>query len=228
MSARVFVDTSTYFALTDRRDDNHTAAELTARRFTQDGADLYTTNFVVAETHALILNRIGRDVAAQVLERLYASETRILRATESDERRAREIIIRQRDKDYRTWARKPPTLKRGLKGPVARRRREVRRVAGPSPWGETRPVGTWHLPQQLRVGGATGRCSSGYKPDRLVDVVRRAGVGVSSLRRARPALPSTPQGAGQARRGRTSWGAPGVLRDALGFIRESVNPPPCL
>lgn len=39
-------------------------------------------------------------MAAQVLERLYASETRILRATESDEQRAREIIAQQRDKEY--------------------------------------------------------------------------------------------------------------------------------
>ena len=100
MSARVFVDTSAYFALTDRRDNNHALAEATARRFTQEGAELYTTNFIMAETHALLLNRIGRDIAAQVLERLYASETRILRATESDERRAREIIAQHRDKDY--------------------------------------------------------------------------------------------------------------------------------
>lgn len=49
MSARVFVDTSAYFALTDRRDDNHTAAELTARRLTQDSAEFYTINFVMAD-----------------------------------------------------------------------------------------------------------------------------------------------------------------------------------
>lgn len=87
-------------ALIDPRDDNHAAAAAAARRLALDGGDLYTTNFVTAETHGLIVNRIDRDSAERFLDRLYAGSTHIIRATEGDERRAREIIHQQRDKEY--------------------------------------------------------------------------------------------------------------------------------
>lgn len=100
MSERVFVDTSAYYALVDRSDMRHESAVATAYHLSKNGADLFTSNFVVVETHTLILNRLGRDSAAQALERVYASTTRIIRATEADERRGREIVVQQRDKDY--------------------------------------------------------------------------------------------------------------------------------
>lgn len=100
MSGRVFVDSSAYYALTAEGDDNHAAAIAAASRLAHEGADLYTTNYVIAETHGLILNRMNRDTAQRVLERLYASTTRIIRATERDERRALEIIRQQSDKEY--------------------------------------------------------------------------------------------------------------------------------
>lgn len=100
MNQRVFIDSSAYFAANDPRDDNHAAAVATARRLVQDRAQIYTTNFIIAETHTLLLTRRNRDVAAQVLARLDASDTRIVRATEADERRAREIIRQYVDKDF--------------------------------------------------------------------------------------------------------------------------------
>lgn len=100
MSERVFVDTSAYYALTDRSDANHASAVARAHRFSLEGADLFTSNYVIAETHTLILNRLGHDIAVQVLEQLYASATRIIRATESDERHGREIVVQHRDKAY--------------------------------------------------------------------------------------------------------------------------------
>lgn len=78
----------------------HKSAVATAYHLSKSGADLFTSNFVVVETHTLILNRLGRDSAAQALARIYASTTRIIRATEADERRGREIVVQQRDKDY--------------------------------------------------------------------------------------------------------------------------------
>ena len=60
---------------------------------------MYTTNYVIAETHNLLLARRNRDVAAEVIERILASDTRIIRATEGDERRALEIIRKHTDKD---------------------------------------------------------------------------------------------------------------------------------
>ncbi len=100
MSERVFVDTSSYYALVDQSDAMHKSAVATAHRLSKNGADLFTSNFVVVETHTLILNRLGRDSATQALARIYASTTRIIRATEADERRGREIVVQQRDKDY--------------------------------------------------------------------------------------------------------------------------------
>lgn len=100
MSERTFVDSSAYYALTDSRDHNHGAAVGAAQRLAHDGNDLYATNYVAAETHGLILNRLDRDSAERFLDRLYAGSTHIIRATEGDERRAREIIHQQRDKEY--------------------------------------------------------------------------------------------------------------------------------
>jgi len=100
MPERIFVDTSAYYALTDARDANHATAVATAQRLAREGCDLITTNFVADETHTLILNRLGRDLAERVLDRLSASSTRILRVTERDETRAREIIHLNQDKDY--------------------------------------------------------------------------------------------------------------------------------
>jgi len=100
MSERVFIDTSAYYSFVDANDTNHAQAMATLERFGQTGAELYTTNFVVAETHALILNRLNRDAAERVLVLLYAGGFRVLRATEGDETRARALIHHHRDKEY--------------------------------------------------------------------------------------------------------------------------------
>lgn len=100
MSERVFVDSATFFALADTRDGNHPLAVATAQRLAREGNDLYTTNFVVAETHGLLLNRLDRDTAQRTLDRIYAGSLRIVRATERDETRAREIIHQSQDKEY--------------------------------------------------------------------------------------------------------------------------------
>jgi predicted nucleic acid-binding protein len=100
VSARIFVDSAAYYAITDRHDANHSIALATARRMAAEVADLYTTNAVVIETHSLLLNRLSRDLAAQVLERIYAGTTKIVRAVERDEHRGREIIRQHDDKEF--------------------------------------------------------------------------------------------------------------------------------
>ena len=96
----MFIDTSAYFAASNASDAQHAHAVATFRRLSREGTETYTTNFVAAETHTLLVNRSNRDVAARVLAELYASDTRIIRATEADERRAREIIRQYNDKDF--------------------------------------------------------------------------------------------------------------------------------
>ena len=86
---RVFVDTAAYFALADPKDANHEAAHALIRRFGTERWQLFTTDFILAETHALVLARRGRLLAARVLEQIDESTTTILPATSTDRRRAR-------------------------------------------------------------------------------------------------------------------------------------------
>ena len=100
MSGRVLIDTSAYYALMDNDAAEHAQSQRTFQRFISDRIELYVTTFVIAEIHALLLNRAYRDLAARTLENIYASSIRVIRPTERDETRAREIIRQQSDKEY--------------------------------------------------------------------------------------------------------------------------------
>jgi len=97
---RVFVDTSAYFALADRRSASHRAMDAIVRRLITERWRLFTSNFVLAETHALLLSRIDHAIALQVLLAIDSSTTTIVRVSARDERRAREILARYDDKDF--------------------------------------------------------------------------------------------------------------------------------
>lgn len=97
---QLFVDTSAYFALTDKRDENHEAAVHFIHQLIREGGELFTTNYIVAETHTLLLNRMGNATALQVVEQLYKSQTRIYRVREAEERKALEIIRIYTDKGF--------------------------------------------------------------------------------------------------------------------------------
>jgi predicted nucleic acid-binding protein len=70
------------------------------RQLSLDRAALFTSNFVLAEMHALLLTRLGRQTALRVLTSIEAGATRIMRVEPGDERRAREIILRYDDKNF--------------------------------------------------------------------------------------------------------------------------------
>ena len=60
-----------------------------------------TTNFVVAELHALVVARGSRDAARHALSTSYRSRvTTVVRATEDDEQRALAIVLQYVDKDF--------------------------------------------------------------------------------------------------------------------------------
>ena len=97
---RVFVDTSGFYAALNRRDAHHRDAARLFRRAQRGHWFLCTTNFVLAESHALILARMGRDRAWSFLHAVLTGSTNLIRADEADERRARAIIEQYQDKEF--------------------------------------------------------------------------------------------------------------------------------
>lgn len=95
-----FIDTSAYFALANRRDANHARARLALERLAAAATRIYTTNFILAETHTLLLNRMNRAVAYAFVQRLYEGATTIVRVSRGDEQRAWDIVGRYEDKDF--------------------------------------------------------------------------------------------------------------------------------
>jgi predicted nucleic acid-binding protein len=97
---RVFVDTAAFFARADRDDEHFVQAQVIQQQLTADRAAWITSNYVVAETHALFLSRTGIRSALEFIYRLRQSNTTIVRATEEDDERAVDILRRYDDKDF--------------------------------------------------------------------------------------------------------------------------------
>jgi predicted nucleic acid-binding protein len=93
----VFVDTSAFYAALNRKDRNHRVGVGFFERAFAEEWRLVTSNFVVAETHALILVRLGRDFAAAWLRSIPAAVARVSR---DDELKAIRIILAYHDKDF--------------------------------------------------------------------------------------------------------------------------------
>lgn len=94
----VFVDTSAFFAGFDRDDKNHRRAVQTFARLEDEERAPYTSNVIVAETHALMMRKLGRDIAAAWLDR--TEDLNIVFETEEDSEIARDIIARYSDKEF--------------------------------------------------------------------------------------------------------------------------------
>ena len=97
---RVFVDTGGFYASLNRRDAYHRNAACQFRRAPREHWFLRTTNFVLAESHALILARMGRNRAWNFLLAIITESTHVIRAAEADEQRARAIIEHYQDKEF--------------------------------------------------------------------------------------------------------------------------------
>ncbi len=97
---RTFVDTSAYFALLDADDANHAQARAISHRLIAEGWRLFTTSFVLAETHALLLNRLSQQIATRFLRDMEHSPTTMVWVTPADVQRAKAIIYQYDDKDF--------------------------------------------------------------------------------------------------------------------------------
>ncbi len=94
---RVLVDTGAFAALANRSDEHRPLAHAIWDRLRREHLIPFTTNFIVAETHALLLARAGNPVArtwlrAQSINEMWVSET--------DYARGRQIVDAHRDKTY--------------------------------------------------------------------------------------------------------------------------------
>ncbi len=109
---RAFVDTAAYYALVDADDANHAAARTILTELRAQHFCLVTTNFVLAETHALVLNRLGRELALRILDdNAHSAALTLVRVTPADEHRAAAIIRQYTDKRFSsTSARKTASM----------------------------------------------------------------------------------------------------------------------
>ena len=97
MRRGVLWDSSATLALLDADDADHERAAAIAERLATEKWRSFVTNYVQVETHALLLQKLGRSIAR---EWLLAGGFPILRAAPHDEERAREIVARYSDKDW--------------------------------------------------------------------------------------------------------------------------------
>ena len=95
--ARILADTSENYALLDRSDRNHARAVSLARLMRRRRLTPLLTNFIVGETHGLVLSRLGAGLARRWL---FGNVWPIERITADDEVRARDILRRYDDKSF--------------------------------------------------------------------------------------------------------------------------------
>ena len=95
--AQVLVDTSAIYALIDKDDSYHNRPVVILRSLPRHGLSPFLTNFIVAESHALLLSRLGAETArAWFLDQNWPIEPVSL----ADEQKARQIIRRYTDKTF--------------------------------------------------------------------------------------------------------------------------------
>ena len=95
--AQVLVDTSAVYALIDRSDRYHRKALTILRSLPRRGLTPFLTNFIVAESHALLLSRLGAGTARDwLLKQIW----RIEQVNAQDEETAKRIIGVYTDKTF--------------------------------------------------------------------------------------------------------------------------------
>ena len=99
---RVFVDSGGFFALLVAEDASHRIADALFARAVSDRWRLATTNAVVFETYALLVNRVrnGRELAVRFLDELDNGFCHVHRVSPSDEKKAADLLRAHKDKTY--------------------------------------------------------------------------------------------------------------------------------
>ncbi len=95
-----FIDTSAFQALADENDGFHRDALRIQAQLVNNRWRLVSSNYVLAETHAALLRRVGRAAALTFLEQFLAGPIRLIRLKPEDEFQAISILRRFTDKDF--------------------------------------------------------------------------------------------------------------------------------
>lgn len=93
----MFVDAAAFYAATDRRDGRNQAARDVFALFELERRPLFTSNLVVAEAHALMVRRLGGQVAWRWLESL---DLNLVLEDKDDHVQAAGLLARYADKDF--------------------------------------------------------------------------------------------------------------------------------
>jgi len=97
MRRAVLWDSSAILALMDANDQDHAAAAEIASRIVEERRPSFVTNYVDAETHALLVAKLGRSVARAWLA---SAGLPVLWVDPSEVARAKEMVLRYDDKDW--------------------------------------------------------------------------------------------------------------------------------
>lgn len=97
MRRAVLWDSSAVLALLDADDADHASAVAIASRIASEKRPSFITNYLEAETHALLLRTLGRSLAR---EWLLAGGLPVLKLRPDEEERGKEILARYADKDW--------------------------------------------------------------------------------------------------------------------------------
>jgi len=95
----IFVDTGALFSAANAKDRDHQRAKDFLTKLAEEKVILLVTNFIIAEIYTLMLRKIGGDKAIEHLEKL-CNTAEIERVSEEDEKKAWQIILRYKDKDF--------------------------------------------------------------------------------------------------------------------------------
>lgn len=97
MKRGILWDSSAILALLDADDADHEPAVVTAEKIASERRPSFITNYIEAETHALLLRKLGRNLA---LEWLLKGGLPVIHVLPSEEERAKEILLSHADKDW--------------------------------------------------------------------------------------------------------------------------------
>lgn len=97
----IFADTSGYYGAAAENDDNHAAARAILSRLERERIRFFTTHYVLAELHALIITRRRNpQFALAVLRSTEAGSATVVPVTAADHAQARDLLAQHQDKLY--------------------------------------------------------------------------------------------------------------------------------